>query len=200
MKITKIEKAKKRKNRVHIYLDGEYAFSCNLNFLISNNLYKDREIDNIEYEKLEKKIFFAKTKDYVLNILSKKNYTEKEIVNKLKKRKTPDNIINEIIEYLKNIGLIDEKMFLNDYVNYLKNLNKYSKIEIKKKIFEKQFSNTDINDLLNDYDESNAIKKIISKKHIKNEKDKIKIINYLRRKGFNYDKIKENINIKEEDI
>lgn len=193
MKITKVKKAKKRKNRYHIYIDEEYRFSCSGEFLAEKRLLKDSELDKEELETILNDLYWDDTRDYLVNIIARKDYTERELRTKLIERKTPGDIINRAMEYLIERGFIDEERFLVDYLMYLKKKRKYSRREIEQKVFKKGFSKDvmkNIKSLLADYN-SSAVIESLTQKQIKRNREKEKIFSYLLRKGFDYEEVKK---------
>lgn len=193
VKITKVKKAKKRKNRYHIYIDEEYKFSCSGEFLAEKRLLKDSEISREELEVLLNDLYWDDTRDYLVNIIARKDYTERELRTKLIERKTPGDIIDRAMEYLKDRQFIDEKRFLSDYLAYLRKKGKYSRREIEQKVFKKGFSKDvmeNIKSLLADYTSSTVIENLMEKQ-IKRNREKEKIFSYLLRKGFDYEEIKK---------
>lgn len=192
-KITKIQQAKKRKRRINIFLDGEYAFSCSLNLIADNGIHQGMELDENALEELKNKSFKEDSKIYVLNILSGKQYTEKAIRDKLYLRKVPAGVQDEIIEYIRKLGLLNEEKFIMDYIDYLVSQKKYSSAQIRQKLAEKKFPAELIermNETIRQSDSREAIRNIFNKKKQKGA-EKESIIRYLLSKGFAWDDVKE---------
>ncbi|MFO8061715.1 MAG: regulatory protein RecX [bacterium] len=193
VKITKVKKAKKRKNRYHIYIDEEYKFSCSGEFLAEKRLLKDSEISREELEVLLNDLYWDDTRDYLVSIIAGKDYTERELRTKLIERKTPGDIIDRAMDYLKERQFIDERRFLSDYLSYLTKKGKYSRREIEQKVLKKGFSKDvmeNIKSLLADY-KSSAVIENLMEKQVKRNREKEKIFSYLLRKGFDYEEIKK---------
>ena len=191
-RITEIKKAKRRNKYFNIFVNGIYAFSCTGSFLSENGIYTDTEISEDEFAELKNRLFFDRSKEYLFNILAKKDYTASELRNKLRLRDVPQNIQDELIEYFKKKEFINEEQFLRNYTSYLIKCNKYSKQEIRKKVFSKGFSSEfkDLSEkIINNIDESKIIMHIFEKL-IKTRSEK-QIIVYLSRKGFVYESIKK---------
>ena len=58
---------------------------------------------------------FEEAKEKAVRYLVLALRTQKEVENKLKKLKVNDDIIFEVIEYLKNIGYIDDSKYVDAY-------------------------------------------------------------------------------------
>ncbi len=189
-KITEIKKAKRRNKYFNIFVNGIYAFSCSGSFLSEHDINTDTEISEDKFSELKNRLFFDKSKEYLFNILEKRDYTESELRNKLGLRDVPQNIQNELIEYFKKKKFINEEQFLRNYISYLIKCNKYSKQEIRKKIFNKGFLSEfkDISEkIINDIDEFKIIMHIYEK--LIKTRSKKQILIYLARKGFIYESI-----------
>lgn len=136
---------------------------------------------------------FDKQKTKVLKYIIYKKRTENEVRTKFSKD-IDEELLEDIIEYLKEAGYINDYDYLertvNQYIN-LKNLSikeltykLYSK-GIDKKILEKYFEENE--EILNDYERKSA-NNIINKKISSMETQDIKM--YLLRKGYKSDNIK----------
>ena len=133
----------------------------------------------------------AKTK--VLKYILYKKRSEQEVRKKFSGVMQED-LLNDVIEYLKEANYIDDKEFIIETVNNLKMLKNLSIKEIKYKLMSKGLDKNDIEDYiyenkeeLEEYEEKSA-QNIISKKIVSMDIEDIK--QYLQKKGYK----QENIN------
>ncbi len=133
----------------------------------------------------------AKTK--VLKYILYKKRSEQEVRKKFSGVMQED-LLNDVIEYLKEANYIDDKEFIIKTVNNLKMLKNLSIKEIKYKLMSKGLDKNDIEDYiyenkeeLEEYEEKSA-QNIISKKIVSMDIEDIK--QYLQKKGYK----QENIN------
>lgn len=137
---------------------------------------------------------FDKAKTKVMNYIMYKKRTEYEVRNKFSKI-LEENILNDIIEYVKEAGYLSDMKYIERAVNEFMTLNNLSRKEIKYKLFSKGVPSNLIEDYFSKYKEElyeyeiNSAKKIISKKS--QTMDRNEINNYLRKKGYTEDVIKE---------
>jgi len=115
--------------------------------------------------------------------------TEKEIMDILKRKEFSDETIKRVIDDFKNVNLIDD---LKTARYIVQNTKGKSKNEIKFKLKNMGIKDEDIEEILKDYDEVEALKLEIMKGK-KKYKDVKKLFAYLLRKGFDYDEIKRMI-------
>lgn len=137
---------------------------------------------------------FDKEKTKVLKYILYKKRSEHEVRNKFSKT-INDELLDDIIEYLKEAQYIDDEEYIRKTVNQFKLLKNMSIREIEYKLQAKGLKRNDIEDYiynnkeeLEDYEIKSA-KNIISKKQASMEQDEIRT--YLLKKGYKSDNIKE---------
>ncbi|MEL6525574.1 MAG: hypothetical protein AAFQ07_07675 [Chloroflexota bacterium] len=74
-KVTLLEQQKNNKERVNVYLDGEFAFG--LNIMDAMTLKKGQELDAIQIAELRNKDAIVKATDAAANLLSYRPRREK---------------------------------------------------------------------------------------------------------------------------
>ena len=139
---------------------------------------------------------FDKQKTKVLKYVIYKKRSENEIRTKFKNT-IEEDLLEDIIEYLKEANYIDDKDYINRTINNFKVLKNLSKVEIRYKLMAKGIKKNDIDDYfyenkeeLNEYEIKSASNIIIKKKR---EMDVDEIKQYLLKKGYNSDNIQEAI-------
>ncbi|MDD3803438.1 MAG: RecX family transcriptional regulator [bacterium] len=190
MKITKIERAKKNKFKINIFIDGEFSFSVYEDVFLKMKFRSGMEIDSDFIETAKKESEFEHGKHYLLNILSRKNYTEKELMAKLLTRNIDKKTATALIEKIRKMGFLDDEKYMKDYFEYLKGCEKYSKLEILYKMKTKFSDNENLKmfeEMLRDYDEKAVLLKLTGK--IKQPADAKSVTAKMARKGFRYEDI-----------
>ena len=139
---------------------------------------------------------FDKAKAKVMNYIMYKKRTEYEVRNKFSKT-LEENLLDDIIEYVKEAGYLSDTEYIKRAVSEFQALNNMSRKEIKYKLYSKGIENNLIEDYfsknreeLYDYELKSA-RNIFIKKQSTMDEDEIK--NYLRKKGYRDDIIKEAI-------
>lgn len=132
----------------------------------------------------------SKLLNYGIWLLSRKEYSEKEIREKFIKKEYESNDIEEVLNYLKERKYLSDERFAESYVRYGLN-NKWGLGKIKQKIlYEKGISKEILNVILDELniDESENIKSIINSKYrrldLDDPKNKQKVFRGLSSKGF----------------
>lgn len=135
---------------------------------------------------------FDKQKTKVLKYIIYKKRSEQEIRNKFSKT-IDKNMLEDIIDYLKEAGYINDKEFIERTINNFKLLKNLSIKEMKYKLLAKGLDKDDIEDYfyenkeeLEEYEIKSA-SNIIYKKVGSMEQEEIK--QYLLKKGYKRDNI-----------
>ncbi len=196
MVITDIKKGKKRLNAV--YIDGEFFNNIDSYILDISGFSVGSEVSGAELKLLESKSNNRRAYSKALYLLGFRDYSEKEMQNKLKLDFTDDAIENTI-EKLKEQKLLDDEKFASKYADVLIFEKKFSKkmavYELTKEGIDKQISESIVDDI--DVDEKDQIMDLISRKYkdaYNDEKVKRRAIAFLQRHGYKIHDIFDVIN------
>lgn len=135
---------------------------------------------------------FDRGKTKVLRYILYKKRTEQEVRTKFQKD-IEENMLEDIIEYLKEAGYINDKEYIEKTVNNFMVLKNMSIKEIKYKLMSKGLNKNDIEDYmyenkeeLEEYEMKSA-RNIIYKKSTTMEQEEI--VQFLLKKGYKKDNI-----------
>ena len=129
---------------------------------------------------------FEQAKEKAVKYLVLTLRTENEVRNKLKKLNVEEDIIEEVINYLKGINYINDSNYIEAYIRQCIKIPKYSKYEIKMKLLQKGIDKSFVEEKLEKYNLQEYERKIVEKlkekklKYIYKKKKKA----YLYRRGF----------------
>ncbi|MCR3761231.1 recombination regulator RecX [Clostridium felsineum] len=197
--ITKIETQKKKKDRVNVYIDGEYSFSCNAELIYIHALKKGK-IVNMDYLKdiiEEDNYLYAKSR--ALSFIERTFKTENEIRVKLKEKEFNDTVIDRVIEFLRKYNFVDDTKYAELYIK--ERIGKQGKLKIKYSLVKKGIDDSIIDEKLSKYESKdekyiNAMREAALKKYTsiaKKETDKFKIkrklSSYLMGRGYSWSEI-----------
>lgn len=190
--ITKIEIQKRNKERVNLFLDGEYAFSISAELVYKEHLKVNDEIDYKEIKDLAEKESFSRCKEAALRIIEKNYKTEKEVRDKLKQKGYEENAIEYSIKFLKEYNFINDNYYAKAFIS--DKLSTMGSQKIKYNLIQKGISKEIIDEELVNINKENeksialdmAKKKvgIIRKKETDNYKISGKLYRYLISKGY----------------
>ncbi len=144
---------------------------------------------DLEYKELEE---FDKLKTKVLKYVLYKKRTEQEVRQKFSEN--AGNLLDNVIEYLKEQKYIDDEIYIKRAIKEIINLKNLSLKEVKYKLLSKGLKSNLIDDYIYNHKEEmleyeiNSARKILQKKSITAEKEDI--LNNLRKKGYMEETIK----------
>ena len=115
-KITKIEIQKNNKDRVNIYLDGEYALAINAELIYKENLKVKDDVDISKLQEIAEKESYIRCKESAIKIIERSYKTEKEIRDKLKQKGYEEKQINNSIDFLKEYNFINDNTYAKAFI------------------------------------------------------------------------------------
>jgi len=193
-KITALKLQKRNKNRVNVYLDGDYAFG--LSRIVAAWLHTGQELS-------EEKIAELKSKDDVeialqraMNFLSYRARSEQEVRQNLKKHEHADPVIEEILDRLRRGGLVDDQNFAEIWVENRSEFRPRGSQMLRVELRQKGIQDQVIADVLGQIDESALALKAARKKarrfqSLEWQDFRKKMNGFLARRGFHYGVISE---------
>ncbi len=129
---------------------------------------------------------FEEAKEKAVKYLVLQLRTEREVEQKLRRLKVEQEIITEVLEYLKSIGYIDDSKYVDAYLRQCISIPKYSVYEIKMKLIQKGINKNLINEKIQKFDSKEYENSLIQKLKVGKLKnmEEVKQIAYLYRRGF----------------
>jgi len=191
------------KKRSKVYIDGEFAFLLYKGELRDYSIKINNELSENSYEAITKELLPKRATKRAMNLLQKKDYTEKQLRDKLSEGLYSDEAMDAAIDYVKSYRYLDDRRFARDYVVYhietrSKNrvVNDLSSKGISKQIIIDTFEELENEGVFGNISENelNQITNLLNKKHYRSDmeyKDKQKILAFLLRKGYDMDLIKK---------
>lgn len=203
----KISKIKKINNKYTIILSDNSSLSFYSDTLIKYNLLKPREISDKELEEIINYNDYIEAYNKALTYISYKQRTKKEIKDKLCNYSI--DVIDKVIKKLDELCLLDEKKYIEAFINDQINLGNKGPFYIKKELKKLNINIDYIDEILNNIKEDvwiEKVKKIVDKKINTNKKLSkenllLKIKNDLILLGYSkniIDKVLSNIIIEED--
>jgi regulatory protein len=201
-KITKIEVQKKNENRVNVWLNNEYAFSCSKELVYTFKLATEKIIEMDTLNDIIIEDNYIKCKNSALKIIERTYKSERELSDKLIEKGYDEKTIISVVEFLKKYSFIDDLTFTKMYIK--DKIKAQGKNKIKFALIKKGISEEFIKQQLDEIDDiiqGNTAMTLAERKYKtlqKNEKDSKKLYkklaDFLMRKGFQWEEIKSVLN------
>ena len=112
--ITLLERQKRQKDRVNVYLDGEYVFS--LNEMDAASLRKGQQLSEIELAQLREKDAIERIFARGLDALSRRPLSEQELRRKLLRQQVSEAVVDAALLRLRQYGYLDDATFAQSWV------------------------------------------------------------------------------------
>ncbi len=109
--ITQIREQKRRPNRRNVYLDGAFAFGCNLNVVAKFKLREGMTVSAEQVAAIQAGEVRQEAFDYALKTLQRRLHSRSELQRKLAKREYAAATIDEVLNDLERLGYIDDARF-----------------------------------------------------------------------------------------
>jgi regulatory protein len=109
VKITSLKAHPRRKGRVRVYLDGQYAFE--LTEIQAARLHLGQELDEAAVARLREVDTVEQAYERALKLISSRPHSEAELKRKLRERKIDLPVIEAALERLRRAGLVNDQAF-----------------------------------------------------------------------------------------
>lgn len=200
-KITKIEYQKNRKDRVNIYLDGNFAFSIDLNNMIKHSLTKNMELRDEFTDEILRAEEEINVYNYALSVLSRNAKSEKQLRDKMREKGFEDRLIDSAVLKLKRQKYLDDERYSETLINSKLSSSMWGKRKIREVLYERGIERSIINEKLSIVSEEDEVKRAccLGAKKLKTlreedtRKKAAKLSNFLINRGFEYSTVRKTV-------
>lgn len=186
------------KSRYRIVLDEELNFVLYKGEMNRLHIRRGEEIMEDTYLCIFHEILPKRAKLRCMNLLQTKDYTHKQLEDKLKRGGYPKEIIEDAIAYVESYGYVDDEKYVRDFIEY--NMSKKSRMRIENDLMRKGVRRELIGKIFDELkedgmeiDEITMIQELMLKKNYNSQsatdEEKRKMYAFLSRKGFRCDVI-----------
>ena len=189
----KLTYKKGKQDKIHISVDGEYSFTVDETYFLSMGIWNGKEVDEDELEEIRQTVSVRRAYNYAVNLLSRRDHSERELMTKLTQKGYGDGA-EEAINKLRDRGYVSDERFARLFVRELQTFKKYGKKRIEQELYRKGVDREIIRIVLEetDFDEGELVSLIRRKygRYLSDEKGVAKTINGLLRMGYSYGEIR----------
>lgn len=188
-----------RKDKIHIYINGEYLLTVDEIFWFSCGLVSGDEINEEELTAFEEAAGSRRAFNSALNSLDYRDHSEKEIRAKLLRKHDAD-YVDEAVKKLIELDLVNDERYAENYARELFERKKFGKMRIKSELRAKGISadiaNAAVEELFEEEEPDNVqrIVDIIGKRYYNRMNDEVgrkKVFSALQRMGYSFSDIRE---------
>lgn len=186
------------KKKVRVCIDDDMSFALYKSELRKLAIEIDGELSQEQYEMILNEILLKRAKLRCLNLLKSRDYTEHQLVMKLKQGLYPVEVIDEAVAYAASFGYVDDIRYARAYIGYAGQTRSRRQIEndllrkgIAKEQIQRAYAQCSEENCVTEEEE--LIRKLLEKKHFDRRnatyEECRKMVGFLYRKGFVLDKI-----------
>lgn len=196
MIVTQISEVTKSRSRV--YLDGQFAFVLYKGELRQFQIKENQELSEESYQMIMTQVLPKRAKLRSMNLLQSRDYTRKQLEDKLRQGDYPQECIEEALAYVESYGYIDDRRYARDFIGYHMETKSRTRIEtdllrrgIAKDVIREVFE--ELGNMGVEQDESAMIHDLLVKKKYcadtATKQEQQKLYGFLYRKGFSSEAI-----------
>jgi len=196
--ITKLETQKRDKERVSVYMDGEFAFG--LTAVAAAGLRTGQELGEADIAALQNKEQLEKAKRSALDLINRRPRSTEEIAQHLRRKEMPEAVVEQVIARLTEVELLNDAAFAAYWIEQREAFKPRSRLALGQELRQKGISRSIIDGALQNFDESAAAEQAARKQagrwsHLTEQEFRDKLGSYLQRRGFSYEVVREAIEI-----
>lgn len=186
------------KSRYRIVLDEELTFVLYKGEMNRLHIRRGEEIMEDTYLCIFHEILPKRAKRRCMNLLQTRDYTHRQLKDKLKQGEYPKEIIEDAIAYVESYGYVDDEKYVRNFIEY--NVDKKSRMRIENDLVRKGIRKELIGKIFDELkeegmeiDEITMIQNLLLKKKYNSQsatdEERRKMYAFLSRKGFHSDVI-----------
>ena len=116
MRITALEQQAHNPARVNLYIDGKFSLGISAELMLKLQLHLDQELSAAEFEGLKSEEVRQQAVERAINYLSFRPRSQEEVRRYLRKKETPPDIIESVLERLQRLDYLDDRSFASFWV------------------------------------------------------------------------------------
>lgn len=197
-KITALTPQKNDPRRWSIYLDGRFFIGCTEEQLAALDLHVEDELDASRLEEVREALGIAKVRDAALRYLARRNRSERETHDYLRRKKFEEQEIAATIAWLREKGYVNDQQFAEEWIKTRQQLAPRGKQRLLMELYQKGIARETAGEALKENvaaeDEAEAAyRAIVARKNryrgMETLEIKRKIYNFLSYRGFSPDAV-----------
>lgn len=188
-KITALKPQKHNKERLNVYLDGEFAFGLAVEAAVG--LAVGQTLNAERVAALRDEDAFSRAKERAMRYLSYRPRSVDEVRRNLMRKDVDEELIERVIAYLREYNYLNDRDFANYWVEQRDTFKPRGRLALQQELRQKGVSRAIIDEAVQEIDEADAARRAADKRarrwtHLPYEEFRTKLGRYLQRRGFRY--------------
>jgi regulatory protein len=134
VRITRIETQQKRRDRVNVYADGEFAVGISKETLLRAALRVGDELTPERLSALQSEEGLFQTRAAAMRLLARRPRAERELRDRLREKEYADADITRVLSDLRAAGLVNDAEFARTYIRNTLTLRPLGEIQLRQKL------------------------------------------------------------------
>ncbi len=189
-KVTALKRQQKRRDRVNVFLDGEYSFG--LQSALAAKLSIGQELSDQEIDALRRQDGAERAYARALHYLSFRPRSEREMQRHLQKKELDSETIETVLSRLRRAGLVDDLEFARYWVENRETFRPRGHWGLRAELRQKGVAAEIIDLALQDVDEETSAMRVAKRRvrrlaHLDERTFRRRLLGLLQRRGFGYE-------------
>lgn len=197
--ITKIAEQKRRENRRNVYLDGVFAFGCNLNVVAKFRLREGMSLTAEQVREIETGEVRQECFDRAMKYLQGRLHSAKELRRKLVRGEFGEKVIDGVMADLERLGYVNDEQFAKtkamSAAQHKHHGRRRAYMELMKAGVKGEVAEKALKDVYEQHDSAGVARELARKKAPALKRlgpvvARRRLVGMLQRRGFDYESIK----------
>ncbi|GAC1374586.1 MAG: RecX family transcriptional regulator [Ktedonobacteraceae bacterium] len=201
MRITSLQTQATNAERINIFVDGQFLMGANALIVLTMKLRVGQELTPAQLEELRQEEASQKALDRALNYLSSRPHSREEVRRYLRKKETPPELIDGVLERLERMDLINDQSFTTFWIESRERFSPKGAQALKNELRMKGVQRDVVDEMVNDEQDDELALRAARKKaqQLIRQPDmdfntfRTKLGPFLQRRGFSYEVSKHTV-------
>ena len=197
--VTRIDIQKRRPNRRNVYLDGAFAFGCNVNVVAKFRLREgmtlsEEQVEAIRHGEVRQECF-----DKAMEAIGSRLHSRSELHRKLTRGEYGEEVVTAVLDDLVRLGYVDDERFAKtkalSAAQYKHHGRRRAFMELRRAGVTGEVADKALSDVYSEHDSTAVARQLAEKQAARLKKlDPVvarrRLVGMLQRRGFDYESIK----------
>jgi regulatory protein len=197
--VTRISEQKRRPNRRNIFLDGAFAFGCNLNVIAKFRLREGMSLSQEQVRLIQHGEVKQECFDRAMEALGSRLHSRSELHRKLMRHEYGEEVVNAVLDDLVRMGYVDDERFAKtkamSAAQHKQHGRRRAFMELRKAGVSVDVADKALTDVYSEHDSTAVARRLAEKQAPRLKKldptvARRRLVGMLQRRGFDYDAIK----------